>query len=824
MSSKSRSIRLPVGGMHCAACSTRIEKVVGAMPGVESISVNLASEEMDLLHDPQEAPLEKVLEQVRELGFSVEAPQEQNVLDLKIGGMHCAACSSRIERVTGRLKGVKEASVNLGAESGRFVFDPALVSQRTLRQTIHDAGFTTSIPQKQSAGDEEARIAARLEEKKRVVLWSMAFALPLLILSMGHMWGMPLPIFLDPMHAPGTFALAQLLLTLPVVWSGRSFYLIGFPALARRAPNMDSLVAVGTGAALVYSLWNTIEIWLGVDAQARAMDLYYESAAVLIAMISLGKFFEARSVSKTTGAVRALMALAPDTATLVDGEEERKIPVEEIEPGDLLRIRPGERLPVDGEVAEGQSHVDESMLTGEPLPARRGPGDRVYGGTLNTTGAFVMRASLVGEDTMLARIVRLVRDAQGSKAPIANLADTISYYFVPVVMALALASGLAWYLLSDEPFVFALRIAISVLVIACPCAMGLATPTSIMVGTGRGAQLGVLIKSGRALQRAGELGTLVFDKTGTLTIGKPVLAEVWTNPDTEFDKEALLRLAASIEAQSEHPLAQAVVAAAQGPLPKAGDFLSVPGQGVTATVEGRTVAIGNERLMQARNLNLEAARAVREGMEEYGATVVHVAVDNVLAGLLAISDQLRPESDKAVQRLRDLGMEIVLLTGDSERAARAVAARLGIDRVIAGVLPDRKAEVIIELQQEGRVVGMVGDGINDAPALARADLGVAMGGGMDVAMESGDVVLMREDLFGVLTALALSRAVMRNIRQNLFWAFAFNTIGLPIAAGLLHVFGGPTMSPMLAGGAMAMSSVLVVTNALRLRFFIPPRA
>ena len=824
MSSKSRSIRLPVGGMHCAACSTRIEKVVGALPGVESISVNLASEEMDLLHDPQEAPLEKVLEQVRELGFSVEAPQEQNVLDLKIGGMHCAACSSRIERVTGRLKGVKEASVNLGAESGRFVFDPALVSQRTLRQTIHDAGFTTSIPQKQSAGDEEARIAARLEEKKRVVLWSMAFALPLLILSMGHMWGMPLPNFLDPMHAPGTFALAQLLLTLPVVWSGRSFYLIGFPALARRAPNMDSLVAVGTGAALVYSLWNTIEIWLGVDAQARAMDLYYESAAVLIAMISLGKFFEARSVSKTTGAVRALMALAPDTATLVDGEEERKIPVEEIEPGDLLRIRPGERLPVDGEVAEGQSHVDESMLTGEPLPARRGPGDRVYGGTLNTTGAFVMRASLVGEDTMLARIVRLVRDAQGSKAPIANLADTISYYFVPVVMALALASGLAWYLLSDEPFVFALRIAISVLVIACPCAMGLATPTSIMVGTGRGAQLGVLIKSGRALQRAGELGTLVFDKTGTLTIGKPVLAEVWTNPDTEFDKEALLRLAASIEAQSEHPLAQAVVAAAQGPLPKAGDFLSVPGQGVTATVEGRTVAIGNERLMQARNLNLEAARAVREGMEEYGATVVHVAVDNVLAGLLAISDQLRPESDKAVQRLRDLGMEIVLLTGDSERAARAVAARLGIDRVIAGVLPDRKAEVIIELQQEGRVVGMVGDGINDAPALARADLGVAMGGGMDVAMESGDVVLMREDLFGVLTALALSRAVMRNIRQNLFWAFAFNTIGLPIAAGLLHVFGGPTMSPMLAGGAMAMSSVLVVTNALRLRFFIPPRA
>ena len=818
----SQSLRLTVGGMHCAACSSRIEKVVGSMTGVDAISVNLATGDMDLRFDPEGVGLEQVLARVRDLGFSVEPPATVSTLALKIGGMHCAACSSRIERITGRMEGVTEASVNLGAESGRFVFDPALVSQRALRQAIHDAGFTTELPRKERAEDEEARITARLEEKKRVVLWSMAFALPLLVLSMGHMWGLPLPHFLDPMHAPGTFALVQLLLTLPVVWSGRSFYLIGFGALIRRAPNMDSLVAVGTGAALVYSLWNTIEIWLGVDAMARVMDLYYESAAVLIAMISLGKFFEARSVSRTTGAVRALMALAPDTATLVDGGDEREIPVEEIEPGDLLRIRPGERLPVDGEVAEGQSHVDESMLTGEPLPVRRGPGDRVFGGTLNTTGAFVMRASLVGEDTMLARIVRLVRDAHGSKAPIASLADTISYYFVPVVMVLAVASGLAWYLLSDEPFVFALRIAISVLVIACPCAMGLATPTSIMVGTGRGAQLGVLIKSGRALQRAGELGTLVFDKTGTLTVGKPVLAEVWLAPGAALGKDALLRLAASVEALSEHPLARAVVAAVPGQLPKAGEFLSVPGQGVTATVEGQRVAIGNERLMQTGNQGLDEARAARERMEENGATVVHVAVDGCLAGLLAISDQLRPESKGAVQRLRDLGMEIVLLTGDSERAAQAVARQLGIGRVIAGVLPDRKAEVIVDLQKEGRVVGMVGDGINDAPALARADLGVAMGGGMDVALESGDVVLMREDLSGVLTALSLSRAVMRNIRQNLFWAFAFNTIGIPVAAGLLHLFGGPTMSPMLAGSAMATSSVIVVSNALRLRFFAPP--
>lgn len=819
MNNDIRSERLAVGGMHCAACSTRIEKIIGAMPGVSSVAVNLATGDMDLRFDAQALPLERILERVRELGFTVEAPSREAILDLKLGGMHCAACSARIERITSRLPGVKEASVNLGAESGRFVFDPGQITQRALRQAIHDAGFSTELPKKERADEEEARISARLAEKKQGVIRSMVFALPLLILSMGHMWGLPLPHWLDPMHSPGAFALAQLLLTLPVVWSGRNFYLIGIPALIRRAPNMDSLVAVGTGAALIYSLWNTVEIWLGLDAMVRAMDLYYESAAVLIAMISLGKFFEARSVSRTTGAVRALMALAPDTAVLVEGESERPIAVEEIEPGDRLRIRPGERIPVDGEVAEGESHIDESMLTGEPLPVRRAPGDRIFGGTLNTTGALILRAEQVGEDTMLARIVRLVRDAQGSKAPIASLADTISFYFVPVVMALAVTSGLAWYAFSAEPFVFALRVAIAVLVIACPCAMGLATPTSIMVGTGRGAQLGVLIKSGAALQRAGELTTLVFDKTGTLTVGKPVLTEVWTAPGARLDEQDLLRLAAGVETLSEHPLARAVVAAAPGSPPKATDFKAAPGHGVTAMVEGHRIAIGNERFLETLELTVGPARAERERLEENGATVIHVAMDGTLAGLLAISDQIRPEAARTVERLKAMGMDIVLLTGDSQRAAQAVARRLGIERVVAGVLPDRKAEVVTALQGEGKIVGMVGDGINDAPALAQADLGVAMGSGMDVAMESGDVVLMRADLSGVLTALSLSRAVMRNIRQNLFWAFAFNTIGVPVAMGVPHLFGGPTMSPMLAGTAMAMSSVFVVSNALRLRFF-----
>ncbi|GAB1410725.1 heavy metal translocating P-type ATPase [Desulfovibrionales bacterium] len=820
MNTPVRSTRLPVGGMHCAACSTRIEKIVGSMPGVEDISVNLATGNMDLRYDPQALSLDAVVERVRELGFQAEVPSQLTSLDLRIGGMHCAACSARIERLASQLPGMQEASVNLGLEQGRFVFDASQTTQRVLRQVIHDAGFTTSLPEA-GGEDEEARIAEKLQAKKRQVVQAMLFALPLLVLSMGHMWGMPLPNWLDPMHAPGVFALVQLMLTAPVVWSGRSFYTLGIPALIRRAPNMDSLVAVGTGAALVYSLWNTGEIWLGLDPVTRAMDLYYESAAVLIAMISLGKFFEARAVSRTTGAVRALMQLAPDTAILVDGETERSIAVEEIEPGDMLRIRPGERLPVDGEVVQGKSHIDESMLTGEPLPVRRSVGDKVVGGTLNTTGALVMRASLVGEDTVLARIVRLVRDAQGSKAPIASLADTISYYFVPVVMGLSLLAGLGWYFFSPEPFVFALRISISVLVIACPCAMGLATPTSIMVGTGRGAQLGVLIKSGRALQRAGEITTVVFDKTGTLTQGKPVLAEIWTAPGWTKGQDELLGLAAAVEALSEHPLARAVVAASEAPVLQAQGFAAVPGHGVEAVVDGQEVCIGNAALMQAKNIDVRMATSEMQRLESTAATVVYAAVDGMLAGLLAVRDTVRSDAAQTITQLKNLNMRVVLLTGDTEHSAKAVARLVGVEDVIAGVLPENKAQIVTDLQARGQVVAMVGDGINDAPALAQADLGIAMGSGMDVALESGDVVLMREHLSGVLTALSLSRAVMRNIRQNLFWAFAFNAIGIPIAMGLAHVFGGPTMSPMLAGTAMAMSSVMVVSNALRLRFFTP---
>ncbi|WP_041915804.1 heavy metal translocating P-type ATPase [Pseudodesulfovibrio mercurii] len=823
-----------VKGMHCAACSARIEKVVGNMDGVDDVAVNLAAESMALSYDPDVVGLETVGKRIKDLGFEAEfsdAPELEAPglasLDLDIGGMHCASCSSRIERVVGRMDGVDAASVNLAAETGKFVFDPSLVSRREIREAIAGAGFTSEV--RSEEGDLFAKRRREAEERlnaqKRALIPAFLFALPLLVLSMGHMWGMPLPAFLDPAHSPATFALVQLLLTLPVVWSGRNFYLHGVPALLRGGPDMDSLVAMGTGAAFLYSLWNTLALVLGLgDPHVLAMDLYYESAAVLIAMISLGKYFEARSKLKTSDAIRALMELAPDTATLLRDGQQVPIAVAEVEPGDLLLIKPGERIPVDGTVTDGRSSVDESMLTGEPMPVGKKVGDTVAGGTLNSSGALTMRADRVGNDTVLARIIRLVQEAQGSKAPIANLADRISYYFVPAVMLTALIAGLAWYFLGQAGFPFSLRIFVAVMVIACPCAMGLATPMSIMVSAGRGAQLGVLVKSGRALEEAGSLDTVVFDKTGTLTHGRPEVAAITMIRGTMAQTEAVY-LAASAESRSEHPLAQAIVRHAQAKdldIPAPDEFEAVLGKGIRAKVGYREILIGNWAFMQDHDIGFGMDNLAPDAVAHYerqGATVVYFASENKLNALFAIADEMRDETPEVVEALRRAGLTPVMLTGDNAVNARVIAERAGIDEVIAGVLPDRKAEEITRLQEQGRKVAMVGDGINDAPALAKADIGIAMGSGIDVAVESGDVVLMHSDLHAILTALNLSRATMRNIRQNLFWAFAFNVVGIPVAAGLLHIFGGPTLNPMIAGTAMAMSSVTVVTNALRLRFF-----
>jgi Cu+-exporting ATPase len=824
--------------MHCAACSTRIERVLSKAPGVAQVNVNLAAETMDIAWDPAAISFEDIAARVKELGFETETPPnaaEPTIasVELDIKGMHCAACSTRIERIARGLPGMARAEVNLAAESGLFVFDPKQLSQRELRSRIRDAGFETEAKSARAAAFEarQERIQSELKAQRLKLIPAFGFALPLLVISMGHMLGLPLPGPIDPMHSPLGFALAQLLLTLPVVWIGRRFYSAGLPALWRRAPNMDSLVAVGTGAALLYSLWSTLEIALSQEPAfraAKAMDLYYESAAVLLAMISLGKYLEASAKSKTSEAIKALVRLAPKTATLIaKNEEERRILVDELEPGDLLLIRPGERIPADGEVVAGGSAVDESMLTGEPIPVDKTVGDELAAGTLNVNGSLRMRAVRVAGQTTLSRIIDLVQQAQGSKAPIASLADRISYYFTPAVMLIALVAGLSWYFLGAASFAFSLRIFIAVMVIACPCAMGLATPTSIMVGTGRGAQLGVLVKSGRALEAAASVRVVVFDKTGTLTHGKPTLTDLYALPENALSDTELLRFAAGAETNSEHPLARAIVQAAQDrglAIPPADSFQALPGRGALAHIQGKEVRIGNRSGLEEAHIsgleNPELTARV-ENFSATGKTALYIALDGRAAGVLGVADQVREESAAVVSRLQARGIEVVMLTGDSQAAAQAMADKVGIRTVAAGVRPERKAEEIKRLQASGLATAMIGDGVNDAPALAQADLGVAMGSGIDVAIESGDIVLMRNSLEGVLTALELSSATLRNIKQNLFWAFAFNTIGIPVAAGLLHAFGGPTLNPMLAGTAMALSSATVVSNALRLRFFKP---
>jgi Cu+-exporting ATPase len=830
---KLQKITLAVKGMTCASCSARIEKVLADQDGIHSVSVNLAAETMEMEWNDAILSPDEIAEKVAGLGFELEIPSNEVTLDLAIEGMTCASCSARIEKVVGGLAGIRSMQVNLASETGVAVFDSDVINKRKILETIDTLGFKAEVV----AADDENLLAKQQRETrdklirmKRELIPAFGFAFVLLVLSMGEMLGLPLPKFLDPHHAPFNFALVQFLLVLPVMWSGRRFYLKGFPALIRKSPNMDSLIAVGTGAAFIYSTWNLIEIFLGIDPMARVMDLYYESAAVLIALVSLGKYMETRSRSKTSDAISQLMELTPDEAVLIknagsENEEQVPILVADIETGDLMLVKPGERIPVDGQVMKGRSSVDESMLTGESLPVSKDEGDKVVGGTLNKNGMLRVMAERVGQDTVLARIVKMVRDAQGSKAPIANLADRISLYFVPTVMVLATLSGLAWYFIGGTPFSFALRIFIAVLVIACPCAMGLATPTSIMVGTGRGAQLGVLIKSGEALEMAQGVNALVFDKTGTLTYGKPQLTD-FELVEKGSSEDVVLALVAGAESVSEHPLAEAIVQEARErglSLVEPDAFEAIPGKGIKAVIGSNNLFLGNREfiLAHSEDLNNSEVESRAADFAASGKTVLYLAVNGEFAAILAIADKMKPETPQTIEKLKNMGITIYMLTGDNETTARAIASQAGIEQVIAEVLPDFKAEKVAELQARGMKVGMVGDGINDAPALAKADVGIAMGTGIDVAVESGDIVLMKGELGGVLTALALSRATMRNIKQNLFWAFAYNVIGIPVAAGLLYIFGGPTLNPMIAGGAMAMSSVSVVTNALRLRFFTP---
>ena len=819
-----------VRGMHCAACSSRIERMVQGLEGVELAAVNLATESMELVWDADVVSFDLIAGRVKDLGFELEQEEEGEAevetLDLAITGMNCAACSTRIEKVISGMTGVVSVAINLVTETGKVAYRKGETSQRQIREAITRLGFesrpVSARPDQFARKRQETLL--RLAAMKTRLFWSLGLAAILLAVSMGEMLGLPLPEAINPHHHPLSFALIQFCLVVPIMWLGRSFYLIGIPALLRRVPNMDSLIAMGTGAAFVYSTWNLVEIMLGGDAHrlgSLAMDLYFESAGVLIALVSLGKYMETRSKSHTSDAIAKLMQLTPDKAILLKGEEQTEILVEEIEAGDLLLVRPGERIPVDGMIAKGHTVVDESMLTGESLPVSKSAGDKVTCGTLNKSGAVQVLTEQVGQDTLLARIVRTVQEAQGSKAPIAGMADRISLYFVPVVMVVAVLTGLAWYLFGGVDFTVALRFFIAVMVIACPCAMGLATPTSIMVGTGRGAQLGVLIKSGEALEMAEKIQVLVFDKTGTLTHGRPELTDLVNAASAESD-ERLLFLAASVEQSSEHPLAEALVMAAEAKgceLKQPETFEPLVGRGVAGRVDGQEILLGNRQLLSERRIGVEGVDAEVASLAGQGKTVLFLAVDGRFAALLAIADKLKPEVPAAVAVMRQMGLRLIMLTGDQEITAKAIAAQAGIDEVIAQVMPDHKADKIRELQQQGLQTAMVGDGINDAPALALADVGIAMGTGTDIAIESGDIVLMKGNLDGVITALRLSRAVMRNIRQNLFWAFAYNVIGIPVAAGLLVLFGGPSLNPMIAGAAMALSSVSVVSNALRLRRF-----
>ena len=735
-----------------------------------------------------------------------------------IEGMSCASCAMTIENAVSKIPGVDKASVNLATEI-MTVEATDNVTPEDIAKVVDGVGYSAR-PRGKSVEEEleekNEKKEAHLREMKRNLTISAIFAVPLLFIAMADMVGIPMPAFLSPMQSPVSYALIQLALVLPIIWLGRRFFVDGFKALSKGHPNMDSLVALGTSAAFLYSLYGTYHV---LEGHAHfAMNLYYESAGVILTLITLGKYFEAVSKGKTSMAIQTLVGLAPKMAMVLRDGQEVEIPVEEVQVGDLIRVKPGEKVPVDGVVTEGNSTVDESMLTGESIPVSKSVGDEVIGASLNKTGSFILKATKIGKDTALSQIIQLVEQAQGSKAPIAKLADKVSGVFVPIVIVLALVSGLAWYFLGQESWVFALTITISVLVIACPCALGLATPTAIMVGTGKGAENGILLKSGEALEEANHVNMVVFDKTGTITNGTPVVTDVVTADNTDAD--ALVRLAASLEVASEHPLGEAIVAKAKeqgATFDEVTNFEAIPGFGIKGHVGETLVFLGNEKWMRENGLVDEAMNEKANRFAEQGKTPLYIGYNDAVQGLIVVADTVKESSARAIQTLHEMGIQVAMMTGDHERTAQAIAAEVGIDRVFSEVLPQDKANYVSKLQEEGYIVAMVGDGINDAPALAQAQVGIAIGTGTDVAIESADAVLMKSDLMDVPAMLKLSRATIRNIKENLFWAFAYNVIGIPFAMGVLHLFGGPLLNPMIAGAAMSFSSVSVVLNALRLK-------
>ena len=737
--------------------------------------------------------------------------------EFALEGLQCAGCVSTVEKVVRDLPGVKEANVNLATEKMMVQFNPKEADVQKIMETVSLAGYQAILINDEEDVLEKTAIKKEKQlQSLKVRAWvSGVFAIVLLYIAMGEMIGLPLPQILQPMEHPIVFSVTQLILVTPILWVGRSYFVNGFKALIRKHPNMDSLVALGTSAAILYSVWSTIRILSG--EYHYVMHLYVESAAVILAFITVGKYFETLTKGRTSQAIQSLVALSPKVATVIRDGKEVEVPVEELQVGEVVFVRPGEKIPVDGVILSGESFVDESMITGESVPVFKKEGSKVVGATLNTTGSFQVEVSQVGKDTTLSQIIRLVEEAQGSKAPIAAIADRVAGIFVPIVMGLSLLAGLYWGLIGGESFEFVVTVMISVLVIACPCALGLATPTAIMVGTGFGAKRGILIKSSAALEEAGHVGVVLLDKTGTITNGKPKVVDIQVFND--YSKEEVLKVAASIEKHSEHPLGKAIVEEAEKqefdvlPIEQ---FQSISGMGIQGIVDGKEVLLGNHLLLQNQGIAVDEFNAVIDGVASKGQTAMFVVIQKQVAGIIVVADTIKATSKEAIQQMKALGLQVRMVTGDHEKTAKAIANEVGIETVYSQVLPNEKASVVQQLLDEGYQVAMVGDGINDAPALAKATVGIAIGSGVDVAIETADMVMMQDDLRLVAKTIQLSKMTMMTIKENLFWAFIYNVIGIPVAMGVLHFFGGPLLSPMIAGAAMSFSSVSVVLNALRL--------
>ncbi|MDW2878018.1 MULTISPECIES: heavy metal translocating P-type ATPase [Bacillaceae] len=800
MSEQAKETQFEISGMTCSACAVRIEKGLKKVEGVENASVNLALEKAAVQFNPEKVKQEDIFQKVENLGYKVVTEKAE----LAITGMTCAACSARIEKGLKKMDGISDANVNLALERADVVYNPSAVSPADLIKRVEKLGYGAALRTEEVAGEEQDHREREIERQKGKFTFALILSLPLLWAMAGHF------SFTSFLYVPEMFMnpWVQLALAAPVQFIiGRQFYTGAYKALRNGSANMDVLVALGTSAAFFYSLYLSIR---SIGSGGHSVNLYFETSAVLITLIILGKLFEAKAKGRSSEAIKKLMNLQAKTARVIRNGEETEIPLESVMPGDILAVKPGEKIPADGMILEGRTAVDESMITGESVPADKEPGDSVIGATINKNGFIKVQAAKVGKDTALAQIIKVVEDAQGSKAPIQRLADKISGIFVPIVVGIAAVVFLIWYLWADPGnFAEALEKLIAVLVIACPCALGLATPTSIMAGSGRAAEYGILFKGGEHLERTHRITTVVLDKTGTITNGKPVLTDVLT----EMDETEFLAMAGAAEKQSEHPLAEAITAGIKARniiMKEAEEFEAIPGYGIKAVVAGKKLLIGTRRLLGAESIDFSPAEADLETLESQGKTAMLAAIDGHFAGIIAVADTIKDTSAEAIARLKEMGLEVIMMTGDNKATAEAIGREAGVDAVISEVLPEGKAEEVKKLQKQGKIVAMVGDGINDAPALAVADIGMAIGTGTDVAMEAADITLIRGDLRSISDAIYMSRKTISNIRQNLFWAFGYNTLGIPFAAlGLL--------APWLAGAAMAFSSVSVVLNALRLQ-------